>query len=83
MSKKQEAKKSSKKRECHAVHEFDLKGNHRIVLFENGVTNVGKWTPFNAIAHNEGILAATDHFQGAIPCGLFQVKLVPYERIEA
>ena len=83
MSKKAAVKQSSKKVECHAVHEFDLKGNHRIVLFKDGVPTVGKWTPFNAIANIGNILAVTDHFLGELPCGLFQVKLVAYERIEA
>lgn len=65
----------------HYTHEFDQKGNHRIVSFKDGVPTPSSWFAFNTIASHKGILAATDYFNGALPCGLFKVSLVHYERL--
>lgn len=64
-----------------AIHEFDQKGNHRIVLLENGQPNASTWFSYQAIAYHKGIWAATDYFNGSLPTGLFKCSLVSYEQL--
>jgi hypothetical protein len=73
--------KKSSPQPVHALHEFDQKGNHRIVTFDGGQPNASTWFAYSAIAYHRGFHAATDYFNGALPTGLFQVKLVHYERL--
>jgi len=70
-----------KSKSTYSIHEFDQKGNHRIVTFDGGVPTTSPWFAFNAIAFHKGIHAATDYFNGALPCGLFKVSLIHYERL--
>lgn len=65
----------------HALHEFDQKGNHRIVVIEDGVPNASTWFAFQAIASHKSYYAATDYFNGALPSGLFHCRTAKHERL--
>lgn len=55
------------------VHEVNEKGQHRIVSFCTSAAK-GEWAAYTEIAVLGSYRAATDHFKGVLPLGVFMPK---------
>lgn len=65
------------------THEFNSKGEHRIVVFENGKPDVGEWVGYEKVAqHRNGLRAGTEYHQGLFPIGVFTCKKAESSHLE-
>lgn len=57
------------------THEYNSKGEHRIVIFEGGKPDAGEWVGYEKVAqHRDGLRAGTEYHQGLFPIGVFTCK---------
>jgi hypothetical protein len=46
----------------------------------DGRLSEGDWCPYDALAHHRGYQAATPHFEGALPVGVFRINHIPHTK---
>ena len=63
------------------IHEVRLGGNHRIVLVAKDTTTTGHWVPYQELAELLGYKAATNHWAGILPVGIFRAASVSHTEL--
>lgn len=62
-----------------AVHEFNDKGQHRIVtIADDGTNSHGEWVETRHLATHLDLYASADPSSG-LPAGIFKVREVPHQ----
>jgi len=62
-----------------AIHEFNSKGQHRIVtICDDGTNSAGEWVAPTDLAHHLDLHACADPSFG-LPAGIFKVKELAHQ----